>query len=182
MRMLVKPHSKKTKCIPFITSSTKDFMPQLALSDGVNLEVIYKLKLVGIVISSELTWNKHVDYTVSRVNGVSWQSWCTNRQTDPILYLKNALKIRSILMFSAKEEPGSIFGSQYRSYRNTLFLTSLPRLDTLRQEATLKWAIKAQRNPLHSDMFPFNKSTVETRGRNKYLENIYFTTRYYILF
>jgi hypothetical protein len=69
----MKLNSKKTKCIPFISSRTKDFMPQLSLNDGEQLEVIYKLKLVGIVISSELSWNDHIDYTVSRVNGVLWQ-------------------------------------------------------------------------------------------------------------
>ena len=187
----MKLNSKKTKCIPFISSRTKDFMPQLALSDGVNLEVIYQLKLVGIVISSELTWNEHVDYTVSRVNGVLWQLVRFKNLGAPTdkLILFYILKIRSILMFGSpcfhssltqelsqklelqqKRSLAVILGSQYRNYRNALSLTSLPRLDTHRQEATLKWAIKAQINPLHSDMFPLNKSTVETRGRNKYLE------------
>ena len=47
-----------------------------------------------------------------------------------------------------------ILGSQYLSYYNALSLTSLPRLDTLRVKATLKWAIKAQRNILHSPYAP----------------------------
>ena len=70
-------------------------------------------------------------------------------------------------------------GSQYKNYCSAFSLTSLPRLDTLRERATLKLAIKAQSNPLHSDMFPLNKTTIETRGQNKYLEYMCWITRYY---
>ena len=69
----MKLNSKKTKCMPFINSLTKDFEPRLSLEDGKYLEVIYQMKLVGLVISSDMTWNAHVSYTVSRVNSVIWQ-------------------------------------------------------------------------------------------------------------
>ena len=48
-------------------------MPQLSLEEGTYLEVIYELKLVGLVVTSDLTWTAHVDYTVARVNRVVWQ-------------------------------------------------------------------------------------------------------------
>ena len=63
-----------------------------------------------------------------------------------------------------------ILGTQYRSYCNALSVTSLPRLDSSRIEACLKWSIQAQRIPLHSDLFPLNNSEVNTRWRKKYLE------------
>ena len=47
-------------------------MPQLSLEEGNYLEVIYQLKLVGLVINTELTWNDHITYTVTRVNRVLW--------------------------------------------------------------------------------------------------------------
>ena len=141
-----------------------------------------------------------IDYTVARVNGVLWQLLRFKNLGAPTekLILFYILKIRSILMFGSvcfhsslsqelshrlelqqKRSLAVILGSQYKSYRNALSLTSLPRLDFLREKATLNWAIKAQSNPLHSDMFPLNQSTVETRGRNMYQEYICFTTRYY---
>ena len=147
-----------------------------------------------------MTWNEHVNYTISRVNGVLWQLVRFKNLGAPTdkLILFYILKIRSILMFGSacfhssltqelsqslelqqKRSLAVILGSQYRSYRHALSLTSLPRLDTLREKANLNWAIKAQNNPLHTDMFPLNESTVQTRGRNKYLEFICFTTRYY---
>ena len=60
----MKLNSSKTKCIPFINSLTKDFEPQLIIDNSSYLEVIYKLKLVGLVITSDLSWNAHVEYTV----------------------------------------------------------------------------------------------------------------------
>ena len=99
------------------------------------------------------------------------------------------LKIRSILMFGSvcfhysltqeqsqrlelqqKRSLACILGTDYRTYSHALQLTSLKRLDTFRQEACLKWAIKAQKNPQHSDLFPENESTANTRHKQKYRE------------
>ena len=57
----MKLNSKKTKCLPFINSKTKDFMPQISLEEGKYLEVIYQLKLVDLVITSSLSWEAHVE-------------------------------------------------------------------------------------------------------------------------
>ena len=43
----MKLNSRKTKCMPYINSKTKDFMPQLRLEDDSFLGVIYEMKLVG---------------------------------------------------------------------------------------------------------------------------------------
>ena len=43
-------------------------MPHLHLKDQIFLEVIYQLKLVGLVITSKGNWSAHVEYTVKRVN------------------------------------------------------------------------------------------------------------------
>ena len=57
----MKINSLKTKCLPFINSRTKDFVPELTLEEGSHLEVIYQLKLVGLVINSEVSWQPHID-------------------------------------------------------------------------------------------------------------------------
>ena len=94
------------------------------------------------------------------------------------------LKIRSIIMFVSvcfhssltkeqsrrlelqqKRSLACILGSDYKSYSQALSLTSLPRLNTLREEACIKWALKAQANPQLLDLFPLNQSTVDTNRR-----------------
>ena len=72
-----------------------------------------------------------------------------------------------------------ILGSQYRSYRHALSVTSLPRLDTLREEACLRWALRAKENPLHSDIFPLNSSEVNTRYRSKFRKYLCYSSKYY---
>ena len=196
----MKLNHSKTKCLPFINSNTKDFMPQLSLEEGTNLEVIYKLKLVGLVVTSDLTWTAHVDYTVARVNNVVWQLARFRRlgASQKKLVTFYILKIRAILMFGAvcyhssltkelshklelqqKRSLAIILGSRYKSYRNALFLTSLPKLHTLIEEACLRWATKSQSNPLHSDLFPLNQSSAQTRWRPKFKEYKCRTDKFY---
>jgi hypothetical protein len=61
-------NTKKTKLIPFNNSRTKDFMPEISIDGITPLEVIYSLKLVGLLITSDMTWNAHIDYTTKRIN------------------------------------------------------------------------------------------------------------------
>ena len=141
-----------------------------------------------------------MDYTIKRVNAVLWQLTRFRNlgaPTDKLLQFY-ILKVRSILMFGSvcfnssltqelshklelqqRRSLAVILGSQYRSYRHALSLTSLPRLDTLREEACLKWALRAQENPLHTDIFPLNNSQVNTRYRSKFSEYLCFSSKYY---
>ena len=57
----MKPNRSKTKCRPFNNSKTKDVVPHLTLEEGSYLEVIYELKLVGLVLTSDNAWIAHVD-------------------------------------------------------------------------------------------------------------------------
>ena len=93
------------------------------------------------------------------------------------------LKIRSILMFGAvcfhsslskelserlelqqKRSLAVILG--YQSYQKSLTTLILPRLDTLREEVCLNWALKTQNNPKHSDLFPLKQSIKDTRSQS----------------
>jgi hypothetical protein len=194
----MKLNSRKTKCMPYVNSKTKDFMPQLRLEDDSFLGVIYEIKLVGLVLTSDLSWNSHISYTVTRVNKVIWQLVRFKQLGAPREKLKTLyiLKIRSILMFGAvcydssltlelskklemqqKRSLAVILGTEYRSYSNALSVLNLPRLDQLRKTACLKWAIKAQLDPKHTHLFKQN--TNNTRHKSRFLEPLCRTTKYY---
>ena len=142
----------------------------------------------------------HIEYTVKRVNSVLWQLTRFRQQGAKREQLIQfyILKVRSILMFGAvcfhtsltqensrrlelqqKRSLACILGLDYRSYSHALTLTSLQRLDTLRGEACLKWARKAQANPQHTDLFPLNSSAVDTRFRKKFNEYKCKNLKYY---
>ena len=152
-------------------------MPQLRLESDSYLEVIYELKLVGLVLTSDLQWNSHINYTVIRVNKVIWQLVRFKQLGAPRDKLKTLyiLKIRSILMFGAlcfhssltlelskklemqqKRCLTVILGTEYRSYSHALSILDLPRLYQLRETVSLKWAIKAQQDPKNSNLFKPN--------------------------
>ena len=194
----IKLNNRKTKCMPYINSKTRDFMPQLQLESGQFLEVIYEIKLVGLVLTSDLKWDNHVNYTVTRVNKVIWQlvrfkQLGAPREKLKLLYI---LKIRSILMFAAvcyhssltlelsrklelqlKRSLAVILGTDYRSYSHALSLTNLPRFNKLKETACLKWAIKAQQDPNHSHLFKLNKNN--TIRKSKFIELLCRRTKYY---
>ena len=193
-------NEKKTKCLPFILSQTKDFQPELILEEGNYLEVVYRLKLVGLVISSSLTWEEHINYTVKRVNSVLWQLTRFKQAggSQEKLLKFYVLKIRSILMFGAvcfhsslsleqrniielqqKRSLVIILGSDYRSYSQARSQTNLPELSQLREEACAKWALKAQASQKHSHLFPLNPSQVNTRHKKKFSEPLCKTARYF---
>ena len=74
------------------------------------------------------------------------------------------------LELQQKRSLACILGSEYRSYRHALEVTLLPRLDQLREDACVKWAMKAQANPQHTQLFPINHSEVDTRSRQSFKE------------
>ena len=152
------------------------------------------------MITSDLSWQTHVDYTIKRVNGKIWQlvrfrQLGASREKLIQFYV---LKIRSILMFASvcfhfsltleqshklemqqKKSFAIILGSDYRSYSNALTLTQLPRLDTLREDASVKCALAAQQNPFHTDLFPLNVCDINTRNKKTFKEYLCKTTKFY---
>ena len=195
----MKLNSKKTKCIPFIKSKTKDFMPKLTTNTNEELDVVYELKLVGLVVTSDLTWGAHVNYTVARVNKAIWQL-VRFRQlgaTREQLLTYYTLKVRSILMFGAvcfhsslsvelrrllelqqKRCLRVILSSEYLSYKHACELTRIPTLEESREAACLRWARRAQASPHHSHLFPRSPIT-STRHTKAFLEYTCRTNRYY---
>ena len=45
-----------------------DYIHELYLPGGEQLEVIYQTKLVGLVVESSLSWWPHVEYTIGNAN------------------------------------------------------------------------------------------------------------------
>ena len=193
-------NKKKTKSLLSTTTQTRDFMPQLSLEKGTFLEVVFQLKLVGLVITTDMSWEAHINYTIKRVNRVLWQltRFKQHGASKDKLITFYILKIRSILMFGCvcfhsalsldqrsrlelqqKRSLIIILGSEYRTYISARAHANLPSLEELREEICLRWAIKAQADSKHKHLFPTNRSQTDTGNRKEFKEYKCQGSKYY---
>ena len=68
----MKINPNKTKDMSFNKSWKFDYPPEVHFSNKEHLEVITEIKLVGVIISDDLKWQKSTDYICQRARGKLW--------------------------------------------------------------------------------------------------------------
>ena len=152
------------------------------------------------MLTNDLSWGMHIDYTIKRVNKVIWQLIRFKQIGAPRdkLITFYILKIRSILMFGSvcfhsaltQEQRRMlevqqkkcfiiILGTQYQSYQKALETLALQELEQLREQVCIKWAWNTSRNVQHKHLFPINNSNVNTRDRKYFVEYKCRTDKFY---
>ena len=58
----MKLNSQKTKVILFNNARNYDFMPRCSIGEDEALEVVEEIRLLGVMVTSDLKWNAHCDY------------------------------------------------------------------------------------------------------------------------
>ena len=67
-------NKKKTKVISFTKARRKwDFPPELELLDGTQIEFMTETKLLGVVVSHDLRWQKNTDFICQKARQKMWQ-------------------------------------------------------------------------------------------------------------
>ena len=175
----MKINFKKTKLMIFNPSRNIDFLPNFAV-ERQHIEVVEETKLLGLVISSDLSWSRNTDYMVGRCNSKMWvirrlKNLGANESDLLDVYCK---QIRSILEFAVPVWNSSINGEQisqierikktalhiilgenYTSYRNALKKSGLEKLSARRTKLCLNFAKKAQKSAKFTKWFiPTTKS------------------------
>ena len=197
----MKINTKKSKIIPFNLTKMYDFLPQLQFPHSDPLEVIYETKLLGVTLTSDLSWSTHVKNITRRATKNLWvliRFKALGGTTDQLV-LVYITRVRSILEFAApvfhgglsKEQTNQletvqkkalaiILGKDYQSYEFALSHLRLERLDIRRENICLRFAMKCVETPKHSWMFPPNSNTrPNLRNPKPYLEPQCSTARYY---
>ena len=67
----MKLNSDKSEVMLFSPCKTLDFSPKIKLSNK-ELDLVEKTKLLGIMISSDLSWEENTNYIVQRCNKRIW--------------------------------------------------------------------------------------------------------------
>ena len=197
----MKINMKKTKILPFNMSSKFDFLPQLSFPNEEPLEVIYQTRLLGVTLSSDLTWSAHTKDITSRASRKLWilvrfKALGGNQEQLLSVY---QLRIRSTLEFAApvfhsgltkdqsrsiemiqKKSFAIILGQSYQNYESALTTLNQERLSTRRIKLCLNFAIKCSKSPRHCSMFPHNDNLRENmRFAKKFKESSCRTSRHY---
>ena len=197
----MKINFKKTKILPFNFSRKYDFLPQIQFPECEPLEVIYHTKLLGVTISSDLSWSLHTTDITKRATKKLWVlvRFKSLGGTQEQLLTTYTTRIRSTLEFAApvfhsgltqeqsrqiemvqKKALAIILGNQYTSYGSALTSLNLERLDNRRTELAYNFALKCAQSNRHRWMFPLNlKSRPNLRMSRQYVEPQCKTARYH---
>ena len=95
----MKINSKKTKVMSFNKSRNFDFPPEVNLPDQPNLEVITETKLVGVIISDDLKWQRNTDYISQRARTKLWTLRRLKKLNFDLLHILDVYtkEVRSLL-------------------------------------------------------------------------------------
>lgn len=181
----------------FNRSRSLDFQPEIYI-EGMLLDVVEEAKLLGIIISSDLKWSKHVAHLSTKVRKRLWTlrriKELGGSKEDLLIVYKLQIRIHTELccpVFNGgltktdiieleslqKSAAKLILGwNNYKNYKNALELLELPTLEKRRKELCLSFAKKCAESEKFSNWFtksrPTRKSTkfVSPRARTSAFE------------
>ena len=182
----MKLNNKKTVLMSFSKSRSLDFQPKI-LVDQKLLEVVESQKLLGVVISSDLKWTKHVKYIENKFMKKLWMLRRVKELGGSLEDLKTVykLQLRCLTEDGCPAFNGAltiendknlerlqkvafrvILGSSYTGYYNAM--------ETLKK--CTKFAQKTAKNPKYKAWF--QKMPNRTRTSKPYYEYYNRTERY----
>ena len=194
----MKLNTQKTKLMLFNPCKKKDFMPEFRI-EQTRIDLIEQTKLLGVVLSSDLSWEANTDYIVTRCQSKTWmlrrlKKLGANQEDLLEVYIK---QIRSLAEFGVPvwnsaltgEEIVSIeriqktalhiiLGNEYNSYNSALKRTCLEKLSERRKKICIKFAKRAQKHPKFSSWFKTNPKTNSRLKQPKFCPPVYRTERF----
>ena len=192
----MKINISKTKLMLFNPCKTRDFLPEMEMN-GTRLDLVEEAKLLGVIISSNLSWSSNTDYIVERCNKKTWtlrrlkQLGASHKDLIDV-YCK---QIRSIAEFAAPVWNSSltgddivkleriqkialhiILGDKYYSYTSALKILGMEKLSQRRKQLCLKFAKRAMKSEKFSKWFKPSIPNLRTRRLKPKFCNVFSRT------
>ena len=190
-RNLMKLNEKKSQQIIFNFNRDKQFTTEVRLK-GEPLEIVEEVKLLGVIITKDLKWDKNTSYIVKKANKKMRMLHIASKFTRNREHLKQIYKtfIRNNLEFSSNVWHSSltkenrqdlervqkaalrvILRGDYLNYEDALKLTKLESLEERRASISLKFAKNCLKNVNFSKLFPLKKIShaMNVRNPDKYV-------------
>ena len=189
---LMELNQKKTKAIIFNFTYNYQFSTRLYIQETL-LEIVNQTKLLGTIITSDLTWWENTNYITRKAYSrlEILRRLCPFSISTNDLVLIYTLYVRSMLEFNCcvwtfnitKAEVNEIERVQkvacriilqddYSSYENALETLNLDNLKDRRKKLSINFAKKSLKNQKTKYMFPLNApDSHHIRGHDKYKVN-----------
>ena len=172
--------------ILFNPHKSLDILPKIKVNGAV-LEVVEEVKLLGIMITSDLKWKSNTKNLVTRANTRLWMLRRLARLGTPEVELIDTYckQIRSVLELAVPVwHPGLtlqesndietvqkssfhiILGKDYLSYNNALNVLQMESLMGRRKTICLKFGLKTAKNPKFENWFCKNKNVKKREAKN----------------
>ena len=193
----MKLNADKTKYMIFNFCRTAQFQTRLHLDNSI-LEQVRQTKLLGVLLSDDLTWQANTSYIVKKAYmrmTILRKLFEFKIKSEDLIHIY-ILYIRSVVEQSCVVWASSItivestsiervqkiafriiYGERYHSYENALLQSKLPTLAERRTKLCLNFALKCVQNSKTSQMFPLNPPS-STRQSERYRVPHAYTERY----
>ena len=168
--------------------------------NGEPLDVIESTKLLGTVISNNLSWDENVSVLVRKSNArmellrklAVFGAPDEDMKTIYILFIRSLLEQSAPVWHSSITQENSddlervqksalkiILKQRYKDYPNALKILELDTLKQRREQLCLSFALKCLKHPKFKKMFPENekKHEMNTRENEKFKVHFAFTKR-----
>jgi hypothetical protein len=181
-------NTRKTKLMLFNPSRTVDIQPEMII-DNEEIEMLEEMKLLGVVITSDLKWRSNTKYITERGYARLWilkrlkrlgcsvedlldayikQVRCLLEMACPVWHPALTIADSKAIERVQKSAFSIILGDEYQSYSSALDDLNLDTLVARRDSLCLKFAVKSSAHPTHSQWFKKTGDAPDTRNRNLY--------------
>ena len=169
-------NEKKTKNLIFNFTDKYQFATRLVVN-GERVETISNTKLLGTIISDDLSWDLNTKSIVQKANArmellrrvASFGASVEDLKTIYFLFVRSHLEQSATVWHSSLTVENStdlervqksavkiILGNQYNGYENSLLKLNMEKLIDRRKQLCLNFAKKCVKNPKTKYMFPRN--------------------------
>ena len=183
-------NEKKTKNMIFNFTDKYQFATRLEVN-GEKVETISNTKLLGTIISDDLSWDLNTKSIVQKANArmellrrvASFGASVEDLKTIYILFVRSHLEQSATVWHSSltienstdlervqKSAVKIILGNLYNGYENSLLKLKMEKLVDRRKQLCLNFAMKCVKNPKMKHMFPKSEKihNMKTRTNEQY--------------
>ena len=196
----MKLNPRKTKAMIFNFTKNNQFTTNLTVKDE-KVEIVNEAKLLGTIITNDLTWNRNTEELVKDANrrmrllhaASKYTSKISDMKTIYTAFIRSKLDHSSVVWNSGiskantksieriqKSAVKMILKDKYKNYEDALRYLNIDTLSERRNKHSLKFAKNSLRNEKVRNLFPVNTNRRKnTRNDNKYKVNFAKTERYF---